>query len=208
MKKFRLYFLTGLAVLLPFVISIAIFIYILRFVDRIIFGNIPFLNYFPGFKEFIDIVSLIPGAGFIFTVLLVTLMGFVTRNYLGEKMIALVDRTFMTIPVLKRLYSAVKNIVEAFFNDTSQAYKKVALIQYPKADSYALAFVTGTARGEIGSRVGREAYSLFVPTTPNPTSGFMLILPKEDVIILDMSVEDGIKLVISGGVVYREESGL
>lgn len=148
----------------------------------------------------------IPGLGFIllFAVLLVT--GLLVRNFLGRKLVEIWDFLLSKIPFVSTLYGAVKQLAEAIFSGSSKDFQRVVLLEYPRRGVYTLAFVTGTAAGEIQRRTPKTVTNLFVPTTPNPTSGFYLMVPEEDLIQLDMSVEDAFKVLISGGIVNPENS--
>jgi uncharacterized membrane protein len=143
----------------------------------------------------------IPGLGVILAVVVLLLTGLLAANFVGRAFVggweALMDR----IPFVRAIYSAAKNFAEMVFSDSSQSFKKVLLIEYPRKGVYSLAFQTATRLGEIARRTGEDVICCFVPTTPNPTSGFILIVPKKDVTVLDMSVDEALKMVISLGVV-------
>ena len=150
----------------------------------------------------------IPGLGVIFTIILLVLTGMFAANIVGRAFVngweSLMDR----IPIVRPIYSAVKKFAEVVFSDKSQSFKKVLLIQYPRLGVYSLAFQTSSNLGEVQERTGEDVICVFVPTTPNPTSGFILIVPKKDVIVLDMEVDEALKMIISLGVVvptWRKE---
>jgi uncharacterized membrane protein len=129
-----------------------------------------------------------------------------TSNLLGQKLIDTGERLISNIPLVKNVYAAVKQIADAVRSSTGKNYRRVVLIQYPRKGIYTLAFVTGVSEGEIQEKTQDKVINLFVPTTPNPTSGFYLMVPETDVINLDMSVEDAFKLLISGGMVSSDPS--
>ncbi|HDQ41882.1 MAG TPA: DUF502 domain-containing protein [Desulfonatronum sp.] len=143
----------------------------------------------------------IPGLGLILLFGTLLLTGFVVRNYLGRKLVKIWDRIIETIPLVNKLYLAVKQLVETIFNRSPQDFKRVVLVEFPKEGSYVLGFVTGVAVGETQRKTHRNVINVFVPTTPNPTSGFFLMIPEESVIPMDMSVEDAFKLLVSGGII-------
>jgi uncharacterized membrane protein len=143
----------------------------------------------------------IPGLGVIFTFLLLVITGMLAANFVGRAFVngweSLLDR----IPVVRAVYSAVKKFAEMVFSDKSESFKNVLLIQYPREGLYSLAFQTSSELGEVQGRTGEEVVCTFVPTTPNPTSGFIIIVPRKDVIVLDMDVDEALKMIISLGVV-------
>jgi uncharacterized membrane protein len=143
----------------------------------------------------------IPGLGFIltFTVLLVT--GFVVTNYFGRKLVALGEAVLSRIPVVRSLYNGAKQVMETMLSDRGTSFNKVLLVQYPKENIWSIAFQTNEDAEEVQARTGDEVVCAFIPTTPNPTSGFLVMLPKKDVIELEMSVDDALKMIISLGVV-------
>jgi len=207
-KKMQKYFLTGLAVLLPTVVSIYVFLLLFNFIDSLILGKVPFAQYIPGLNYLQQLSREFSGVGFLTTILFILLTGVLARNFLGKKIISFLERMMLSVPVVRSIYNAVKQIVDAFMNQDKEAFQKVVLLEYPRKGLYALAFVTGTSKGEVQAKTQHEMVNVFLPTTPNPTSGFLLLVPKEDIIPLEMTVEEGIKLIISGGVVtppYREE---
>jgi len=200
-KILRDYFLGGLIVIVPGYISFYIVIAIIKKMDRIIEVLPPKYNpetYLP-FK--------IPGLGAIATILLILLTGFLFKNIIGRSFLSIIEnRILKQIPLVGTIYRGTKQILAAIFSDTTKSFKEVALIEYPKKDSYALAFVTGyLEKGEISSKIeGERTVALFVPTTPNPTSGFLLLLPENKIKKLNINVETAFKIIISGGVLTEE----
>ncbi len=148
----------------------------------------------------------IPGLGIVLSLLLVLATGALAANFVGRRVVGLGESMLNRIPFVRTVYSGVKRLAETVLGDSGTSFRKVLLIEYPRRDMWTLAFQTGEPIGEIQERTAREVLTVFVPTTPNPTSGFIVMLPKEDVIELDMSVEDGLRMVISIGVVTPEQA--
>lgn len=143
----------------------------------------------------------IPGLGLILLFGTLLLTGFLVRNYLGRKLVGIWDRVIEAIPLVNKLHLALKQLVETIFNRSPQDFKRVVLVEFPKEGSYALGFVTGVAVGETQRKTHKKVINVFVPTTPNPTSGFFLMIPEDSVIPMDMGVEDAFKLLVSGGII-------
>ena len=144
----------------------------------------------------------IPGLwGLILTILILLLTGVFTANFVGRRLVHWWESILERIPVVRSIYSAAKNFAEVVFSDSSQSFKKVLLIEYPRRGVYSLAFQTSTQLGEIQGRTGEDVVCTFVPTTPNPTSGVIIMVPRKDVIELDMDVDEALKMIISLGVV-------
>lgn len=182
--QLRKSFFTGLLVVIP----ISVTIYILVFLIGILNNLLPF--------------SFLPyGTGLVLTIILITLVGFMTSNLIGKRLIDMGEKFISSIPLVKNVYAAVKQISDAMLSAKGKNFRRVVLIEYPRKGIYTLAFVTGVSRGEVQDKTQSNVINLFVPTTPNPTSGFYLMVPDTDVIDLDMSVEDAFKLLISGGMV-------
>lgn len=143
----------------------------------------------------------IPGLGIVLTVLVLITTGVLVANLVGRSLVSYSEGLLNKIPLVRTVYSAAKNFAEVLFTNTSQAFKKVLLIEYPRKGVYSLCFQTSTELAEIQTRTSEDVICVFVPTTPNPTSGFILMVPKADVIELDMDVEAALKMVVSLGVV-------
>ena len=148
----------------------------------------------------------IPGLGFILVFLVLVITGFFVRNLVGRKLVALGERIMSCIPFVSKVYRSVKKLVETIFSGAGKDFKRVVLVEYPRHGIYALAFVTGEATGEVQDKTARRCLNVFLPTTPNPTSGFYLLVPEEDVIPLDMTVEESFKLLMSGGILSPESA--
>ncbi len=143
----------------------------------------------------------IPGLGLIASVLTMTLIGYLTAGFLGNAVVRMGERLIDRLPVLRGIYSAVKQIFETFFKSQSDAFREVVLVQYPRPECWAIGFITGAAADEIRDTAAADSVNIFLPTTPNPTSGFLLFLPRASTRTLTMSVEEGLKMVVSGGIV-------
>ncbi|MEW5921708.1 MAG: DUF502 domain-containing protein [Bacillota bacterium] len=190
MGKLRKYFLTGIIVLLPLTITVYVLFFIFRLVDGLLSSLIEALLGFP-----------LPGLGMLLTFAFIVLVGLVATNVIGRRFISFLDRLFTRIPMVKIIYGATKQIIDAFSVQTHDAFRRVAIVEYPRQGVYAIGFVTGEGAGEVQAKTARHVCSVFIPTTPNPTSGMLLLVPREEITFLEMSVEDGLKLIISGGVV-------
>ena len=197
-SKIRAYFLAGLLVIVPLGVTLFVISTILRLMDRVL-DIIP-----PKFHPETHLPFKIPGLGFILAMLVVMLTGVLVRNYIGRRVVAFGEDVLSTIPLVRPLYLAVKQLLQAIFGDTHDAFKRAVLIEYPRKGVYALAFVTGQTSGDGLLKTNGKMLNLFLPTTPNPTSGFYLVIPEEDTIPLSIGVEDAFKLLISGGVVEPE----
>ncbi|MEW6623562.1 MAG: DUF502 domain-containing protein [Bacillota bacterium] len=205
MKNLKRYLIAGILALLPAVASIYVLIAVVQFLDGI----------------FADLLVLllgrrIPGLGMVVTLLVILLTGFLATNFIGRTLLSISDSIMSRIPIASNIYKAVKQIVDAFYTGDKKSFQQVVLLEYPRKGVYALAFLTGYSRGEVQEKTHEDLVNIFLPTTPNPTSGFLLLVPKKDITLLEMSVEDGLKMIISGGVVvppyptvkeYKREGG-
>jgi uncharacterized membrane protein len=145
----------------------------------------------------------IPGLGVVLSVIIVLGTGIVVANLFGRKLVRLWENILARIPLVRSIYAGVKQILETVFS-SGQSFRKVLLVEYPRKGLWTLAFQSGTTRGEAQAKTGVEVINVFIPTTPNPTSGFFIMVAKDEVIELDMSVDDGLKMIISAGVVVPE----
>ena len=195
MKHLRRYLVAGLLVWIPLGVTIFILRVLIGLMDRTLL-LIP-QQYRP--EEWFGFT--IPGLGLILTLLVLLITGLLAANIVGRSMVGLWESMLDRIPVVRSVYSAAKNFAEIVFSDSGQSFKKVLLIEYPRKGVYSLAFQTATNLGEVQGRMGEELICTFVPTTPNPTSGYIIILPKKDIIELDMEIDEALKMIISLGVV-------
>lgn len=191
--RLRAYFLTGILVTAPVSITIYIAWVFIDMVDRQIMPFIP--------APFNPRQWGIPGGGLLLAVVGLTLIGALAAGVLGRVWMRVSEALMARTPVLRSIHSAVRQLFETFLVQKSKAFREVALIEYPRREIWTLAFITGPTIRQVGRHVDHDLINVFVPTTPNPTSGFLLFLPRKDVRILDMTIEEGLKLVISGGIV-------
>ena len=147
----------------------------------------------------------VPGLGMLLTVVVIFLTGLLTRNFLGQRLLRIWEGIVARIPIVRSIYSSVKQVSDTLFSPGGKAFRKALLVQYPRAGAWTIAFQTGTPADEVTEHVGGDMISVYVPTTPNPTSGFFLMLPRADVIELAMSVDEALKYVVSMGVVAPGE---
>jgi len=194
-KKLKTYFITGLLVLIPLVLTFFIIWKLFIAIDGLLQGFIS------NMLERVGVPATKYGLGFISVILLILLTGMIARNYFGRKVIKLGEDIFTRIPLINRIYMAIQQISNAFLSEKREVFKKAVLIEYPRKGIYSIGFFTQDTRGEVQDRLNQDVVSVFLPTTPNPTSGFLLFVPKTDVTELDMSIEEALKLVISGGAI-------
>ena len=195
-------FLTGLLVILPISITVYVIWVLIRGMDAIL-KFIP-AKYLP--ETYLRVHT--PGLGFILVVILVFVVGLLTRNLVGRKIVQFGENIVDRIPLVRVLYTGVKQLLEPLFLQKTNAFKRVALIEYPRRGAYVIGFITGESKGELQNKTSKNMLNVFVPTTPNPTSGFYILIPEDEVILLNMSVEDAFKLIISGGIVSPPEKKL
>ena len=198
----RASFLTGIVVIAPVWLTIWLIWSVVGWIDSAVLPLIP-QQFQP--SEYVGIN--LRGVGVIIFLIFTVLVGWIAKGILGRSLIHFAERVVDRMPVVRSVYSGIKQISETVFAQTERSFEKACLIQYPRRGIWAIGFVSTTARGEVSERAetGGELLSVFVPTTPNPTSGFLLFFPVEDVILLDMSIEDAAKLVISAGLVYPND---
>jgi uncharacterized membrane protein len=189
------YFITGLLIWAPLGITLWVLSFILGMMDQSIL-------LLPTAWQPRALVGFnIPGVGAVLTLLVVFMTGLLTANFIGQHLVRWWEALLHRIPVVRSIYQSVKQISDTVFSPSGQAFRQAMLVQYPRQGSWTIGFLTGTPGGEIATHLGNDMVSLYVPTTPNPTSGFFLMLSRTDVIELDMSVEDALKYLISMGVV-------
>ena len=200
-KKLRNYFLAGLLVTMPIFVSLTFAWWIVDFIDGSILTLFP-EKYNPKLL-LVDIGLPIgaPGIGVIILVIFITIIGWLTANILGRSFVKIGEWLLDKMPIIRTIYHGSKQIIETILRDQANSFRQVVLIEYPRKGAYAIAFITADSSGEITEKLQKPYVNVFVPTTPNPTSGFLLFIPTDEVILLDMSVEEGIKLVISVGMI-------
>lgn len=195
MSHLRRYLAAGLLIWVPLWVTFFVVTALADFLDRSLLLIPPHLR-----PEVLLGFSL-PGLGVILSVAIVLLTGMVASNLFGKRLVAASEALLARIPLVRSIYAGVKQLMETVFSSSGQSFRKVLLIEYPRRGLWTLAFQTGTAIGEAQAKTGEDVINVYVPTTPNPTSGFFLIVPRKDVVELDMSVDAGLKMIISMGVV-------
>lgn len=192
MKK---YFITGLLIWIPLAITFMVIAWIVSTLDRI-------LLWIPEHWQPKVLLGLdIPGMGVAVTLLIILLTGLIGANVLGQRLVLVWESLLARIPVVKSIYSSVKQVSDTLFSSSSHAFRKALLVQYPRQGAWTIAFLTGKPGGDAARHLSGDYISVYVPTTPNPTSGFFLMIPRSDVIELEMSVDEALKYIISMGVV-------
>ena len=187
--KFRNYFIAGVVVLIPIGITIYLTIFIVE-ISSILLPKELNPNYYLGFE--------IPGIEIVISVLLITIIGWLSLSFLGKKLLDIFNSILKKIPILRTIYSAIGQMTETFTKSDNKK-NNVVLIEYPRKGSWAVGFATKKNSGEITNKTGKSLINIFIPTTPNPTSGFLLMFPEEDVIYLDMNFEEASKFIVSAG---------
>lgn len=196
-RHLRRYVFAGLLFWLPVLATVVVIRFVFGLMDNT-FALLP-----PHYRPEALIGFHIPGLGVVLAIVVILVTGVVISNFVGQVFINSWEKLLRRIPLVRSVYGGTKQIVEAFAN-SNQSFKKVVMIEYPRQGIWTLGFLTGTAGGEVQHRTKDEMVNIFVPTTPNPTSGFFLFLPRQQVVVLDMTPEEAIKMVISGGVVVPD----
>ncbi|CAC9519198.1 Uncharacterized membrane anchored protein Mext_4159 [uncultured Gammaproteobacteria bacterium] len=194
LKNLRNYFVSGLLFWIPLGLSVVLIKFFLETLNNLIPSQ-----YLP--KVLSDLSSSIPGSGIILVLLIMLVTGILVNNFIGRKLLQLWNKLLNKIPGFRGIYNALKQLSDTVFSPSGKSFKKALLIQYPRKGLWTIAFQTSDYQGEVVKIIGKELVNIYVPTTPNPTSGFFIMLAKEEVIELDMSVDEAFKLVISTGVV-------
>jgi len=193
-KRLRNYFISGLLFWIPLALSVIVIKFFLELINSLVPQK-----YLP--EAIFNLDTTIPGSGIILVLLVILITGVMVTNILGRKVVALWERVLNKFPGFRNIYNVLKKVSDTVFNTSTESFRKAFLIQYPSKGIWVIAFQSGDYRGEAKSIIGEEIMNLFVPTTPNPTSGFFVMMSKKDAFELDMSVEEAFKLVISAGVV-------
>ena len=187
--KLRNYFITGIVVLVPIGITLYLTKFFISISSKLIPSEINPNNYLP---------VLIPGLEIVLAIIFITLIGYLSLSFIGKKILQLFNDLLKRIPILRTIYSAIGQMAETLA-PKRKSKKSVVLVEYPRKGSWAVGFATKDNKGEISKRTNQKLVNVFVPTTPNPTSGFLLMFPKEDIIYLDMSFEEASKFIVSAG---------
>ncbi|CAL62959.1 Conserved hypothetical protein; putative membrane protein [Herminiimonas arsenicoxydans] len=194
----RKYFVTGLLILVPLAITLWVLNLIVGTMDQSL------LLLPASWRPEAVIGFAIPGLGTILTLLIIFLTGLATRNFIGNRVVALWESALKRIPIFNTIYSSVKQVSDTLFSSSGNAFRKALLVQYPRQGSWTIAFLTGVPGGDVRNHLSGDYVSVYVPTTPNPTSGFFLMVPRADTIELDMNVDEALKYIVSMGVVTPE----
>ena len=187
--KLRNYFITGIVVLIPIGFTLYLSRFLINVSTKLVPAGLNPNNYIP---------YAIPGIEILLTIIFITIVGGLSLSFLGKKVLQIVDNLFKRIPILRTIYSAIVQMTDSFRNQEGSK-KSVVLVEYPRKGSWAVGFATKENKGELKDKTNKELINVFVPTTPNPTSGFLLMFPKEDVIFLDMGFEEASKFIVSAG---------
>lgn len=202
MSRIRQYFITGLLVWLPMGVTVWVLLWLLGMLDGIFLGVLAAAEaVVPGLAVAAERLRHIPGLGVIMVALVILGTGLFVANMFGQWWLRQWDKIMTRIPVVRSIYSSVKQVSDTLFSGSGQAFSKAVLLQYPRHGAWTIAFLTGRPGGEVARHLDGDYISVYVPTTPNPTSGFFLMVPRADVVELKMSVDDALKYVISMGVV-------
>jgi uncharacterized membrane protein len=192
--RLRAYFFAGMLVTAPAAITFYMAWLLITWIDSMVKGLLPerYELFFPG---------SIPGLGLVLLIVFLILVGMFTAGFLGRLVLRISESILARMPVIRSIYGAIKQILETVLAQQSSAFRQVVLVEYPRHGIWAIGFVSGSTKGEVQNLTADECVNVFLPTTPNPTSGFLLFVPRSDLVVLNMSVEEGIKMVVSGGIV-------
>ena len=198
-SKIKAYFFTGILVTAPVAMTFYLAYKLITWIDVSVNRLIP-----PEFRPDNYLPYSIPGLGVVLLILALILIGMFAAGFLGRFFLRLGEWIVYKVPFISSVYSLLKQVFQTFLSSKNEAFTKVVLLEYPRKGLWILGFVSSDTQGEVKDKLGGELLNVFIPTTPNPTSGFLIFVPKEDTINVDMSVEEGIKFVISGGLVTPE----
>ena len=199
LNKIKNYLLTGVLVTAPVFLTFWIVLTLVNIIDRLITPLIPYyIN--PNFYLPRDV----PGLGLIVLSIFLIFVGFVTANFFGSLLLKKTDSLIQKIPLIKVFYKTFKQIIETVFKTNSSAFRDVVMLEYPRKGVWVLGFTTGEARGAVKKNIKKKLINVFIPTTPNPTSGFLLLVPLEDLKYLNVKVDDAIKTIVSAGIITLE----
>ena len=196
----RKYLLTGLLALIPIFLTVWAFLFMMRWTDRIL-GLIP-----RAYRPEVLFGFPIPGLGLILSLIVVYVIGAFVANVMGRSLLNLGEKILEKIPLLRWFYFSSKQLLEAIFIQGQDSFRRAILVEYPRKGIYSIGFVTGEAKSELDTNVPGKAYTVFVPTTPNPTSGYLIIVPVTEAIPLSWSVDDAFRIIISAGVLMPGQS--
>lgn len=196
--KIRGYLFAGLVFAAPTALTVYLVYWMTVTIDRLV------QSLFPAQNSWAQILFQVPGIGVIISLAVLIFLGLLLQNVVGNYFVHRWEKLFSKLPLVRTIFLTIKQVVDAFFGKNAMTFREVALIEYPRKDLWALCFVTGTTQGEVQEKTSDDVINVFLPTTPNPTSGFLLFVPRQDLRILDMTVEQGIKMIISAGIITPE----
>lgn len=194
MNKIRKYFFTGLVVLLPITLTIYLFVLLINFSDSQLAKYLP--------AEWVYYVDKIPGLSILIAITVIVIIGFFATNFLGKKIFEFFEKFFFKLPFFRQVYPAIKEMAMFLFSQERGAtFKQVVLVEYPRKGIYAFGFLTNNSSAKICDKVNQELYNVFLPSAPGPLTGYVIVVPKKEIIFTDISIEDAFKFIVSGGVV-------
>jgi uncharacterized membrane protein len=197
----RRYLVAGLLVWIPLAVTLFVIKFLVDLVDQT-------LLLLPERWQPQQLIGFrVPGLGLLLTAAVVLLTGMVVANLFGQQLVRMGERLLGRIPVVRSIYASVKQVTETLFSNSGRSFRRVVLVEFPRAGAWSLAFQTGDGAEEVCRKTGQDIVNVFVPTTPNPTSGFFVMVPRQNIIELDMSVDEGLKMLLSVGVVQPRDRG-
>lgn len=198
LKQIQSYFITGIFILLPLAVTLIVIQFFITKIgapsNKILFWYLD-----PSLRESSWIRVLLDIASFLIVIMGITFLGMLSQYFFGKMLVRITETIVSKVPFISTIYKTVKQVVDTFSEQQKSSYQKAVLIEFPRKGSYALGFVTSESKGEIQEKTVETVVNIFLPTTPNPTSGFLLMIPKEEIIYLNMNISDAMKLIISGG---------
>lgn len=198
MKNLKKYFIAGLLFWIPLGLSIVVIKFFVTLLDGIIPKNYQ--------SDLLGFDTQIPGTGMVLVLIITFITGALVSNFIGQKVFKFWEKILNKIPGFRSIYSTLKQLSDTILSPSGNSFKKALLVEYPRKGMWTIAFQTGNYTGEVEKNIGQKVINIYIPTTPNPTSGFFIMLPKKDIIELNMSVDDAFKLIISAGVVTPKGS--
>lgn len=192
-------FFAGMVIAAPLAATFFILQFLITFIDNRVKPLLPPLLQPETYTNY-----AIPGFGVVVLVVALTILGAITANLVGRSLLRATDRILSRIPIVKNVYAAIKQLTEVLANNQQASFDRCVMVEYPKKDSWCIAFVSSHAQGEIGTKLGTSKIGVFVPTTPNPTSGFLIYVEESETIALEMSVEEGAKMILTAGLVVPD----
>lgn len=207
LKRLRSDFIAGLLFIIPLALTVYVVVKLFQWLDGLLSGHVSQAIYV--LFDLQSPVRPIPGIGLLALLLLLLITGIGVRNYIGSRLVKLSDFILNRIPLVKHIYGTLHQVGHAFLSDRGETFKRAVLFEYPRPGIYSIGFITQDTKGLVQRALfqtsGKDVYSIFLPTTPNPTSGYLLFVPKDDVISLNISIEEALKLIISGGSIVPTE---